>query len=58
MIERIKSMPWGVKVSALFLLAVYVAMCVMVPMIGLILALIIGTWLSMLRIFHYLSVGD
>jgi hypothetical protein len=55
MIEQIKSMPWGVKVAAVFLLAVYVAMCFIVPMVGLVLTVIIGTILSILRVVHYLN---
>ena len=58
MIKEIKSMPWGVKVAAVFLLAVYVAMCVMVPMIGLGLGVGIGTILAAMRIFHYLHFGN
>jgi hypothetical protein len=56
--EKIKSMPWGVKVAAVFLLAVYVAMCFMVPMIGLGLGIGIGTILAIMRVAHYLHFGN
>lgn len=55
--ERIKSLPSGVKVAALFLLAVYAAMCFMVPMVGLLVSVSIGTILAILRIMHYLDHG-
>jgi hypothetical protein len=55
--ERIKSLPSGVKVAAVFLLAVYAAMCFMVPMVGLLVSVSIGTILAILRIMHYLDHG-
>ena len=58
MIKQIKSMPWGVKVAAVFLLAVYVLMCVMVPMVGIALGIGIGTILSIIRVAHYLHFGN
>ena len=51
--EQIKSMPWSVKVAVLFLLTVYITMCVMVPGFGIVISVIIGIVLSVLRIFHY-----
>jgi hypothetical protein len=56
-IKELKELPSGVKVAALFLLAVYVAMCFMVPIIGLGLGASIGTFLAILRIMHYLNHG-
>jgi hypothetical protein len=58
MIKLIKSMPWGVKVASVFLLAVYVLMCMMAPMVGLGLGVGIGTILAILRVLHYLSHGN
>jgi hypothetical protein len=58
MIKLIKSMPWGVKVALVFLLAVYVLMCIMVPWIGLGLGVGVGTILSILRVAHYFQFGD
>ena len=56
--EQFKSMPWGVKVAVVFLLAVYVAMTIMVPMVGLGLAVGIGTILSIMRVAHYFQYGE
>ena len=56
--EQIKSMPWGVKVAAVFLLAVYVLMCFMAPIVGLALTVGIGTILSIARVIHYLNHGN
>ena len=56
--EQIKLIPWGVKVASAFLLAVYVAMCIMVPMIGLGLGVGIGTILAIMRVAHYLHFGN
>jgi hypothetical protein len=58
MIEHIKNMPWGVKVAAVFLLAVYVLMWVMMPIIGSALTVGIGTILSIARVIHYLNHGN
>jgi len=58
MIEKIKSMPWGVMVSAVFLLVIYGGMCVIVPMIGLGLFVGIGTILAIMRVAHYLQFGN
>lgn len=58
MIERIKSMPWGVMVAAVFLLVVYGGMCFIVPMIGLGLFVGIGTILAIMRVAHYLQWGE
>jgi hypothetical protein len=58
--EQIKSIPWGVKVAVVFLLAVYVAMCMMAPMIGLGLGLGvgIGAILAIARVVHYLQFRE
>jgi hypothetical protein len=56
--QLIKSMPWGVWVALVFLLAVYVLMCFMAPMVGLGLGVGIGTILSILRVLHYLNYGN
>ena len=56
--ERFKDVPWGVWVAAVFLLAVYVLMCFMAPIVGLALTVCIGTILAVIRIAHYLSYGN
>ena len=56
--EQIKSMPWDVKVAIVFLLGIYVLMCVMAPIIWLSLTAGIGTILSIARVVHYLQYGD
>ncbi len=56
--ERFKDIPWDVKVAAVFLLAVYVLMCMMAPMVGFALTVGIGTILSIARVFHYLIHGN
>jgi uncharacterized membrane protein YGL010W len=56
--ERFKDIPWGVKVAAVFLLAVWVLMCFMAPIVGLALTVGIGTILSIARVLHYLSHGN
>ena len=58
MIELIKDTPWGVTVAIVFLIAVYVTLCVMAPWVGLSLGAGIGTYLSILRVGHYLTHGD
>jgi hypothetical protein len=55
---RFKDIPWGVMVAAVFLLAVYVLMCFMAPMVGLGLGVGIGTILSIVRVVHYLNYGN
>ena len=56
--ERIKDIPWGVWVAAVFLLAVWVLMWVMMPIVGSALTVGIGTILSIARVLHYLSHGN
>jgi hypothetical protein len=56
--KLIKDTPWSVWVAIVFLLAVYVLMCSLAPMVGLILSLSIGSILSFLRIMHYLNHGN
>ena len=55
---RFKDVPWGVKVAAVFLLAVWVLMWVMMPIVGSALTVGIGTILSIARVLHYLSHGN
>ena len=55
---QFKDVPWGVWVAAVFLLAVYVLMCLMAPMVGLALGVGVGSILSILRVIHYLQYGD
>ena len=55
---QFKDIPWGVRAAAVFLLAVYVLMWVMMPIIGSALTVGIGTILSIARILHYLSHGN
>jgi Na+/melibiose symporter-like transporter len=55
---QFKDVPWDVKVAAVFLLAVWVLMCFMAPMVGLALTVGIGTILSIARVFHYLIHGN
>jgi hypothetical protein len=56
--KLIKDTPWGVIVAAVFLLAVWVLMCFMAPIVGLALTVGIGTIPSFVRILHYLSTGN
>jgi hypothetical protein len=56
--ERFKDIPWGVWVAAVFLLAVYVLMWVMMPIVGSALTVGIGTILAIARVLHYLSHGN
>jgi hypothetical protein len=56
--KLIKDTPWGVWVAIVFLLAVWVTMCFMVPMIGLGLGVGIGTILAIARVVHYLNYGN
>ena len=55
---RFKDVPWGVWVAAVFLLAVWVLMCFMLPIVGFVLTVGIGTLLAIIRISHYLSHGE
>jgi preprotein translocase subunit SecD len=55
---RFKDIPWGVWVAAVFLLAVYVLMCSMAPIVGFALTVGIGTILSIARVVHYLQCGN
>jgi hypothetical protein len=55
---RFKDVPWGVWVAAVFLLAVWVLMWVMMPIVGSALTVGIGTILSIARVLHYLSNGN
>ena len=55
---QFKDVPWDVKVAAVFLLAVWVLMCFMAPMVGLALTVGGGTILSIARVIHYLIHGN
>ena len=55
---QFKDIPWDVKVAAVFLLAVYVLMCSMAPIVGFALTVGIGTILSIARVSHYLIHGN
>jgi hypothetical protein len=58
MIKQIKSMPWGVTVAIVFLLAVYVLMCIMAPIVGFASTVGLGTILSIARVAHYLQFRE
>jgi hypothetical protein len=58
MIELIEDTPWGVVVAIVFLLAMFVTLCFVVPWVGLSLGAGIGTFLSILRVMHYLNHGN
>lgn len=56
--KRIKSMPWSVKIAALFLLTVYVTMCIMAPMVGLAVFVGVVIFLAIVSVLHYLIFGN
>ena len=56
--KLIKDTPWGVMVAVVFLMAVWVLMCITAPIVGLALTVGIGTILSIARVIHYLSTGN
>lgn len=56
--DKLKKIPWGVKVAAVFLLLVYVAMCFVVPWVGMGLTVGLGTILSIMRLAHYFQYED
>ena len=56
--KLIKDTPWGVIVAIVFLLAVWLLMWVMMPIVGSALTVGIGTILSIIRIAHYLAYGN
>jgi len=56
--KEIKSMPWDVKVAIVFLLAVWVLMCFMAPIVGSALTIGGGTILSIARVVHYWANGN
>jgi hypothetical protein len=58
LIELIKDTPWGVIVAIVFLLAMFVTLCFMVPWMALVLGAVIGTFLAILRVLHYLNWGN
>ena len=58
MIEKLKKMPPGVKVAVLFLIACFVALCYMSPVVALALGLGAGVACSFIRISHYLENGN
>lgn len=53
-----KNMPWDVKVALVFLLAMWVLMCFMAPIVGFALTIGGGTILSIARVAHYLIHGN
>lgn len=55
---RFKDVPWGVMGSLVFLLTVYVTVCVMIPIVGLFFTAGFGTFLSIIRVIHYLNHGN
>lgn len=56
--EQIKSMPWGVMVAIVFLLVLYVTLCLFAPVFWLGLTAAVGTFLSIARVIHYLNHGN
>ena len=56
--KLIKDTPWGVMVAIVFLLAVYVLMCFMAPIVAFGLTVGLGTILAIMRIAHYLNYGN
>jgi hypothetical protein len=58
LIELIKDTPWGVTVAVVFLITVYVTLCVMAPLAGLWVGAGVGTVLSILRVLHYFTWGN
>jgi hypothetical protein len=57
MIEKIKQTPLGVKIAILFLLAMFVWLCVALPKVGVGLAVFIGILAAISRIMGYLQSG-
>jgi hypothetical protein len=58
LLELIKDTPWGVMVAIVFLLAGFVTICFIAPKVALVLGAITGTFLSFLRILHYINYGN
>ena len=58
MIKQIKSMPWGVMVAAVFLIALYVALCIAAPVFWLCFGLAVGAYFAVLRLAHYFRYGE
>ena len=57
MIERIKAMPFGVKLSVIFLLICYIAFLCLVPEVGLFIAFILTCISAACRIIDYVVLG-
>jgi hypothetical protein len=55
--ERIKAMPWGVKVAAVFLLICYIALLFLSPEIWLCLTFLFGLYTAVNRIIEYIVSG-
>jgi hypothetical protein len=51
--ERIKAMPWGVKLSVVFLLIFYIALLFLWPVIWLSLTFLIALYTAINRIIEY-----
>jgi hypothetical protein len=56
-IEKIKKIPLGVKIAMLFLLAMFVWLCVALPWAGIGLAISIGVLAAISRIMGYFQSG-
>jgi len=57
MIERIKAMPFGVKLSVIFLLISYIVFLCLVPQVGLFIAFILTCMAAVYRIIDYVVLG-
>jgi hypothetical protein len=55
--ERIRTMPWGVKVAAIFLLICYIALLFLSPEMWLILTFLFGLYTAINRIIEYNASG-
>jgi hypothetical protein len=58
MFEKIKTMPLSVKLAILFLISVYITMCVLVPPVGLALGITAPSLWSIFRIMTYFVDGE
>lgn len=57
MIERIKAMPFGVKLSVLFLLISYISLFFLVPQVALFIAFLLTCFTAAYRIINYIVDG-
>jgi hypothetical protein len=58
MFEKIKTMPLSVKLAILFLISVYISMCVLAPPMGLALGISTVSLWSIFRIMTYFFDGE